>query len=78
MHDRVAMMLDTPAHAATAPLDEFWEDYRADDNVWWYVSCGHHQNLFDMAMQKVADLEQELSDRRSNESSDQPARSSPE
>jgi hypothetical protein len=37
----------------TAPLAEFVAAYEADDNLWWVVGCGHHQNLFDAAMEEV-------------------------
>lgn len=41
----------------TPPLDEFLTLYHADDNVWWRIGCGHHQNLFEAAVECVAALE---------------------
>lgn len=39
----VAAMLTTTG--PTAPLADFRADYEADDNLWWRIGCGHHQNL---------------------------------
>jgi transposase len=44
-------------HAATAPLMEFVPVYADDDNWWWSIACGHHQNLFDAALDRIDDLE---------------------
>lgn len=30
-------------------LAEFLPRYKADDNEWWRLQCGDHQNLFDEA-----------------------------
>ena len=49
------------SQAPTAPLAEFIEEYDADDNVWWMIGCGHHQNLFDAAVSELAD-ERKLAD----------------
>jgi hypothetical protein len=40
-------------HAPTAPLDEFLAAYLDDDNWWWRISCGHHMNLFDEAIERI-------------------------
>jgi hypothetical protein len=37
----------------TPPLAEFMAHYEADDNVWWSLACGHHQNLFDAAIEEL-------------------------
>lgn len=37
-------------HAPTAPLADFLAAYSQDDNWWWRISCGSHQNLFDSAV----------------------------
>jgi hypothetical protein len=47
-------------HAPTAPLGEFLASYRDDDNIWWRIACGHHQNLFDAACLRIAELEARL------------------
>lgn len=39
--------------APTAPLDEFWQAYLDDDNWWWRISCVHHMDLFDDAMERL-------------------------
>lgn len=38
--------MDTDADV-TPELDEFIAAYEKDDNVWWAMASGHHQNLFD-------------------------------
>jgi hypothetical protein len=38
---------------ATPELDEFRARYNADDNEWWRIDCGHHQNLFEAACDEV-------------------------
>lgn len=40
----------------TAPLSEFVAAYERDDNIWWVVGCGHHQNLFDAAIEEIERL----------------------
>ena len=40
----------------TAPLAEFWSAYRKDDNLWWMIGCGHHQNLLDAAVEEIEKL----------------------
>ena len=37
----------------TASLDEFLAAYDEDDAIWWRISCGHHQNLFEMAVEEL-------------------------
>jgi|GEM_PF-5438206 len=39
--------------SATAPLVEFVEAYSVDDNLWWKTDCGHHQNLFEEACDRL-------------------------
>lgn len=46
------------SQAATPPLDEFRRLYAEDDNLWWRVECGHHQNLFEAACERIDELEQ--------------------
>lgn len=38
---------------ATPSLAEFLALYRADDNEWWRLSSGDHQNLFDEAVDRL-------------------------
>ena len=47
----VAMTEDS--HAPTAPLADFLAAYMADDNWWWRIACGHHENLFDAAIEQL-------------------------
>lgn len=41
----------------TPSLDEFRKAYEADDNQWWMLSSGDHMNLFDEALDRIAELE---------------------
>ena len=41
----------------TPGLDEFLVHYRSDDNIWWMVSCGHHLNLFESAIEEIDRLQ---------------------
>lgn len=40
----------------TAPLDEFLVVYNKDNNIWWQISGGHHQNLFEAAVDRIEEL----------------------
>jgi hypothetical protein len=53
----VQAMLD---NGPTAPLDAFVAEYEADDNIWWVIGCGHHQNLFDEAVERMLAAEVEV------------------
>ena len=55
-----AMMNSIDAMVPTAPLDEFITAYEQDDNLWWSIACGHHQNLFDAAIGEIDHLRQVL------------------
>jgi hypothetical protein len=57
MRDEVQAMLDD---GPTAPLDAFVAEYEADDNIWWVIGCGHHQNLFDEAVERMLAAEVEV------------------
>ena len=50
--ESVEAMLTDPANP-TAPLADFLEAYVQDDNLWWRIGCGHHQNLFDAALDRL-------------------------
>ena len=41
----------------TPPLDAFLGRYEQDDNEWWMLSCGHHMNLFDEAVDRMRTAE---------------------
>ncbi len=60
--ENVQSMMNDPK-APTADLDEFLAAYEEDDNAWWYISCGHHLNLFDAAIERIRELERELKER---------------
>lgn len=45
-------MTDTP-QPLTPSLDAFLVAYAADDNEWWRLDCGDHQNLFDEAIDRL-------------------------
>lgn len=42
-------MADEP----TPALANFLERYVEDDNEWWRLDAGHHQNLFDAAVSEM-------------------------
>lgn len=48
-----AMIERTTPLTPTAPLAEFVEDYRRNDNLWWYLSSGDTQNLFEAALEEL-------------------------
>ena len=48
------------AGAPTAPLADFLPAYEDDDNLWWRLSGGHHQNLFEEAVERMEIAEREL------------------
>lgn len=50
----------------TPPLDEFLSRYAEDDNEWWRLSCGHHQNLFEEAVERIEELQALLQAERSH------------
>jgi len=62
MTPAVEAMLTNP-QAPTAPLHEFLDAYRADENLWWKLPSGHHQNLFDEAIDTL-DLVDDLTELR--------------
>lgn len=58
-------MSDIPAwvtddRAPTPGLDEFREAYDLDDNIWWRIGCGHHQNLFEAACREIDGLREQV------------------
>lgn len=38
---------------ATPPLDEIRKALDEDDNDWWRMDCGHHQNAFEAACEEI-------------------------
>lgn len=43
--------------APTPSLADFRAVYDEDDNVWWRLDCGHHQNLLDEALARLDELQ---------------------
>lgn len=41
-------------------LASFRAAYALDDNAWWMLSSGEHQNLFDQACEEIDNLHQRL------------------
>ena len=41
----------------TPTLDEFNAMYDEDDNIWWRIACGHHQNLYEAAVERYQTAE---------------------
>jgi hypothetical protein len=41
----------------TPPLDAVVQALKADDNLWWVMGSGHHQNLFDAALERLEPAE---------------------
>lgn len=53
----VERMVNEPTSMTpTARLDDFVLAYRKTDNLWWMIGCGHHQNLFDAAIDKLEEM----------------------
>ena len=44
----------------TPPLNDFREMYAEDDNWWWRIDCGHHQNLFEAADYRLMALIEDI------------------
>lgn len=44
-------------NAPTPPLEEFLTAYYEDDNVFWQLASGHHQNLLDEAVDRMQQAE---------------------
>ena len=36
----------------TPTLDEFAAMYDEDEHLWWRIGCGHHQNLYEAAVER--------------------------
>jgi hypothetical protein len=60
----------TNDHAPTAPLKAFRHAYDQDDNVWWMLSCGHHQNLLDEALGELDQAHELIERLREQQSGD--------
>lgn len=41
----------------TPPLDAVITALEADRNLWWVMGCGHHENLFDAAVDRMEQAE---------------------
>lgn len=46
----------------TIGLSEFLQKYEKDDNEWWRLPCGDHQNLFEEAVEEIERLELRVRD----------------
>lgn len=46
----------------TPELDDFLARYEQDDNEWWRLASGHHQNLFEAAVDRMQAAERLLHD----------------
>ena len=44
----------------TPTLDEFNAMYDEDDNIWWRIACGHHQNLYEAAVERYQTAEAQI------------------
>lgn len=44
----------------TPALDEFNAMYDEDDNWWWRIACGHHQNLYEAAVERYERAEAQV------------------
>lgn len=44
----------------TPTLDEFNAMYDEDDNIWWRIACGHHQNLYEAAVERYQTAEAQV------------------
>ena len=50
----------TDPQAATPSLAEFLEWCEDDDNIWWEIGCGHHQNLLLAALDERDEAREEV------------------
>jgi len=64
MPDPVPDYLAAGYRGPTPKLEVFRADYDRDDNIWWMIGGGHHQNLFEAACERIDELEQEVADLR--------------
>lgn len=62
MRDTVKAMIER--EGPTAPLADFRDIYDRDDNIWWVIDSGHHQNLFEAACEEIDRLREEMADCR--------------
>lgn len=46
----------------TPSLENFRQWYEQDNNIWWMAACGHHQNLFEAALDEIDGLRDEIAD----------------
>lgn len=54
---RATWRVDPDLWPHTPPLEVFLELYEEDRNLWWKIGCGHHENLFDAAIERIEALE---------------------
>ena len=41
----------------TPTLDAFAKMYDEDEHLWWRIGCGHHQNLYEAAVERYEKAE---------------------
>ena len=41
----------------TPTLDAFAAMYDEDEHLWWRIGCGHHQNLYEAAVERYEQAE---------------------
>jgi hypothetical protein len=52
-NEGVRAMIDPAGSAPTAPLGDVLAAMEEDPNLWWRMGCGHHENLFDDAVDRL-------------------------
>jgi hypothetical protein len=60
MTPAVQAMMTDDSQVPTAPLDEFLVAYAEDPNLWWRIGSGHHLNLFEMAIERLDSIVDEV------------------
>ena len=44
----------------TPTLDAFAAMYDEDEHLWWRIGCGHHQNLYEAAVERYEQAEAKI------------------
>lgn len=44
----------------TPSVEEYLAEEERDPNLWWRIACGHHQNLFEEAVERMQEQEQKI------------------
>lgn len=64
MSDRNPAWLAADYEGPTPSLEELLKEYERDDNVFWRLEAGHHQNLLETAVNQLAEARTERDDYR--------------